>query len=169
MTTNQVNEGYGWDSYKQAVLSGIEMLDKAHPTGIANLPRVGAELKYQDGFIFEENETAAEFMQKKLNLGFSVPQHFFAAAELPSPQVTGHNIGFEIKLQKPSGSLVVSLIQALLNKKPGFVMETSVRSTEDSCPEFDTGKMGTWLEQAHNVQKLAFESFINSTYMKSFK
>ena len=169
MTTNQLNDGYKWENYKKAVLSGLEMLDKAHPSGTANIPRIGVDLKYQDGFIFGENETPDRFLKEKLNFGFSVPEQFLTKAELKSPVVTGNNIGFEISLQKPAGVLAVLLNQASINKKPGFVMETSVRSTGDLCPEFSRDAMNNWLEEAHHIQRLAFQSFINPAYMKSFK
>lgn len=169
MTMNQVNEGYKWESYKQTVLSGLEMLDKAHPSGLEKLPRIGVDLKYQDGFLFEENETPGEFLQKKLNFGFEIPQQVLTNEALRSPKVTANNIGFELALQKPLGILAVSLNQVLLHNKPAFLMETSVRSIESMCPEFTRKAMEAWLEEAHNVQRMAFQSFINSAYMKSFK
>ena len=40
------------------------MLDAAQPEGIEGMPSIGVELRYQDGFILEENESATDFIKK---------------------------------------------------------------------------------------------------------
>jgi len=47
-------------------------------------------------------------------------------------------------------------------------MDTMVRSTDDSKPNFDMESLSVWLEEAHNIQRHAFKTLINPAFARSF-
>lgn len=169
MTANQVNEGYTWPTFKAVILDGISMLDSAHPDGIAGLPPIGMELKYQDGFVLNPGEEPTGFLREKLNFNFSVPPDLLSdnRVAIPSPKAT--TLGFELALEDPKGSLSVAINSALINGKNGLVMETTVRTADALFNTYDRSSIDNWLERVHDVQKMAFKAFINPAYMKSLQ
>jgi uncharacterized protein (TIGR04255 family) len=167
-TANQVNDGYSWASYKETILKGLGLLNKAHPDGLENLPGIGVELCYRDGLLFEKGESASQFLKNKLNIGFSQPVEFLRSALLSS-ELEGNKLSFSTQLKKPEGILVINLAQGLINGRPGFVLDTVVRSTDQKRPEFLIDSLSDWLEDAHQIQKHAFETLINPELHKAFK
>lgn len=167
-TVNQVNEGYDWITFRKDILTGLEMLDKGHPVGLGSLPLIGIEMRYQDGFIFSQNETPSQFLDDKLNIKFGLPEDFFKSTSIQKI-VREHNINFSINVSRPEGVLLIKLTEGLINAQPGFIMETTVRSADKSKPTSNIDSIETWLEEAHDIQKYTFKTLINPTYAKSFK
>jgi len=164
-TVNQINNGYEWNTFKQDVLAGLQMLDEGHPLTISKLPIIYIELRYQDGFFFEENESPSEFLQKKMNFSFNPPDPFLNGSFLKK-NVHGHNIKFQVETLEPPGILRFEIMQAVINSRGGFAMNTIMRSKP---PSLDIDLFLAWLEKAHSAQKHAFETLINPSYLESFK
>lgn len=167
-TINQVNEGYDWKTFKKDILVGLDMLDKGHPVGLKKLPFVYFEIRYQDGFMFTEGENSSQFLQNKLNIGFTPIENFLNSPNLKE-SVRGVRLTFNIETNIPKGLLIINLIEALINGHPGFIMNTIVRSDKKSEIVFETDSLEVWLENAHTIQKHVFNTLINPTYKKSFK
>ena len=167
-TVNQINDGYTWKSFKANIDKGLQLLNKGHPIGLEGPPLISVELTYQDGMLFEEHESASDFLKNKLNFGYEAPQDLLS--EISEGGIAqGYSISFHVPIKKPVGMLVVELQEAKLNGMPGFVMNTRIRSSELNVPANNVANINSWLGEAHNVQKIAFDKLINPTFAKSFK
>lgn len=165
---NQINDGYSWKTFKEAITAGLELLNDGHPSGLESLPLIGVDLTYQDGMLFEDGESAVDFLKNKLNLGFEPPKDLLK--EVSGGGVAqGNSISFQIPTDKPSGLLIVELQEAKINGRPGFAMSTRIRSIEGAAPRPTVADIVAWLEEAHTKQKIAFDKLINPTFAKSFK
>ncbi len=167
LTINQTVEGYDWETFKESVMNGINMLDMGHPVGLSNLPAIGIEMRYQDGFLFEQNETSADFLRNKLEIELKFPDEFSSSPNL-TDNVKGE-FSVTIEASKPKGIVNINLLEGLINGKPGFIMDTIVRSVDEHKPRFESKILSQWLEEAHEIQRIVFKSLINPTYSKSFK
>ncbi len=167
-TVNQLNEGYDWKTFKKDILVGLDMLNKGHHLGLKKLPLIYIEIRYQDGFLFTEGETSSQFLQNKLNIGFTPLENFLKSPNL-GKSVQGYYLTFNIETKIPKGLLIINLVEGLINGHPGFVMNTIVRSDKKSEIVFETDSLEVWLENAHTIQKHVFNTLINPTYTKSFK
>lgn len=164
-TANQTNNGYEWKTFKQDVLAGAAMLNDGHPLTLEKLPIMGVELRYQDAFFLEENESPSAFLRDKMNIGFNPPDEYLNVPFLKN-NVQGHHLAFQVETTEPQGILRFEIIQATINGKDGFAMNTIVRSKLENLT---LDIFAEWLEAAHTTQKHAFETLINPTYLKSFK
>ena len=167
-SANQLNDGYDWESFKTTIMNGLDMLDKGHPCGLANLPAIGVELRYQDAFILEEGETHSEFLENKLSINLSLPEDFLKQEDLDS-NIEGHSLTLNLNTLKPKGVVIIQLQEALIKGKSGFVLSTTIRSADENVPTFDMESFDKWLEDAHNLQRHAFSTFIEPSYAKTFK
>jgi uncharacterized protein (TIGR04255 family) len=169
-TVNQLVEGYDWHTFKKDCLFSIELLDKGHPLKLEGLSeeKIGIQLRYQDAFLFSENERAIDFLKNKLNIGFGEPKDFVEYENF-TPLIKGIQFAFNVDVKKPKGVLNISIQEGLINDSPGILMDTILRSPDSDTPEFSTEIIDKWLEDAHIIQKYAFESLINPTYLKSFR
>lgn len=167
-TVNQVNDGYGWEKFKKDVSSGLALLDTGHPLGLSNLPKLGVELSYRDGFLFKEGETAIDFVAGNLHVGFQPPRDFLDYPHLDR-EPSGISIHFKHTVSRPTGELIIEIKQGLINGQPGIIMDTIVRSTGDHTPDFETCAIEAWLEEAHDLQRHAFKSLIDPVYARTFQ
>ena len=167
-TVNQVNEGYDWETFKKDILAGLQMLDKGHPVGLRELPVIGIEMRYQDGFLFGGGETSTQFLRNKLKINFQPPEEVLQSSDL-AKKVENYNLSFKIPSENPKGVLIINLVEGLINGQPGFIMNTIVRSADDMKPRFEMDSLEVWLEEAHNIQRHAFRTLINPAYADSFK
>ena len=164
-TVNQINNGYDWTTFKQDILAGVGMLDDGHPLTLVKLPIIHVELRYQDAFFLDENESPSEFLRTKMNIGFNPPDEFLNVPFLKN-NVQGHNVAFHVETTEPPGLLRFEIVQAVINGRKGFAMNTIMRSR---LTKLNVDMVSEWLERAHTTQKHAFETLINPTYLKSFK
>lgn len=168
-TANQINQNYGWSSYKQTIIDGIHALGNAHPKGLIDLPTLGVELRYRDGFIFDEGETAPEFLEKKLSIGFSEKPVALLETTKIQNDIIFNQISFSVRAIEPRGTLTIIGAQGFINGRPGFILDTAIRSADNDKPALTPDGISTWLEQAHVLQKHAFETLINPDLQRSFK
>lgn len=165
------DEGYDWKPYKALVLDAFSVISEAlgsrYPQGV---PYLGFELLYLDGFPLAPDETPEIFLKNKLNATLIPPKQFLQASFLqPEPNVTAAGLSFEIALAEPLGLLIVEVEHHNdVLGKPGFVMDTRVRSVGDAI-EYTASGVDTWLESAHRVQRHAFETLISKAYRESFR
>jgi uncharacterized protein (TIGR04255 family) len=165
------NEGYGWASYKQEVINGFALIDRAlrtrYPGGV---PYFGFELLYLDGFPLSDKETPISFLQKKFSARLAPPRAFVDAPFLePWPNVSAAGLSFELRLAEPRGLLSVELeYDPMLLGRPGFAMDTRVRSVGEDV-EYTLSGVDAWMDLAHNVQRHAFETLITQGYRETFK
>jgi len=165
ITTNQVNDGYEWKTFKADVISTVEIFDKAHPNHLKGINPLYIELRYHDGFTLGDNETPSQFLNDKLNFGFNPPDNFLNSPFLTG-QVTGHSVSFQIETMKPKGVLIFAIDEADINGKKGFIMQTVMRSEP---AKLSKKWLLEWLEEAHTTQKHAFSTLIKPELMEAFE
>lgn len=167
-TVNQINEGYDWPDFRQAIVDGLAALDHGHPDRLQGLPGYWVQLRYRDAFQLSPSESAIDFLCKKMTMHFQVPEAFTAHAAIRETSLTPSRLAFEIEAGEPESSLVVELQQGVFDGKAGFVMDTAVRSTIPHCPAFEPTALLAWLDQAHRLQSHAFKTLIAPEFAASF-
>jgi uncharacterized protein (TIGR04255 family) len=165
--TNQVNDGYDWPTFKDAIINGLNLLDNGHPLSLASLPLIGVELRYQDAFLYSGDDDIA-FFDAKMNFGMSLPEDLVSDPRLGSDVIIPE-LSFNLNVSEPSGTLFLSTKKATINGEKGFLMETTIRSVDNLKPELTIDALSIWLDKAHSIQKLAFDSLINPAFMRTFK
>lgn len=168
-SVHQLNESYKWRTYREAVLRAFGVLSRVLTTFYSpgSAPFFGAELQYVDAYFFEEGETPAGFLKRKLKLQI-VPPREFREAPFIEPDLASAALAFHMHLMEPQGVLDVSLEHAEIAGRSGFLMDTRVRSVGDDI-EYTGPGLSDWLELAHRVQQHAFRTLIHPTYLKSFE
>lgn len=168
MTANQVNDGYSWKSFKQLCLTALDILDQAHPLGLQGLPAIGVELRFQDGFPFDKDESPYSFIHEKLNIDLGIPDDFSNSKYFVG-ESDNHSISFTLPTAKPNGFVQIGLSKGTIWDKEGFIMNTTTRSADGDSPSFEKRELEQWLEDAHDVQRHTFETLIKPAYMSTFK
>lgn len=167
-TINQVNDGYGWKTFKQDILKGLEMVNESHPSKLSGLSPIGIALTYQDGLIFDKDESPIDFLKNKLNISFCPPEELLSS-EFFCERTSATNLSINIVSNIPKGTLTVNFAEAKIKDQLGLVMNTTLRSSDECKPSFDTGSLERWLEDAHNANEFAFKSLLTPEYMENFK
>lgn len=167
-TANQINEGYNWLDYKSAIISGIELLREGYPDDIEKLPVLGLELRYQDGYLFNDGEPALDFLKNKFNITLSVADDFLQHHGI-GDRIEGTAISFQLNTISPQGTLVFIANEAHINGAPGFVTQTIVRTMAPHTPALINGTLDAWLDEAHAIQDHAFEKALNPAFAKTLK
>jgi len=166
LTVNQVNNGYIWKSFKSTCLKALEYLDKAHHLQLAGIPGIGVELRYQDAFPLKDGEGDSDFVSKRAQITVVTPDAFLKSPSL-QPVVSDHHIMFAVPVVIPKGVLLNQLDRGQVGGKAAFIQTTTVRSADALRPDFNLASLATWLEQAHAVQKHAYETLIKPTHERS--
>jgi len=169
-TANVTNEFYmgGWNSFKESIQLGLEILSDGHPTGFNNLPIVSTELRYIDGFTFADGETAEDFIMNNLSLKFELSDRITANPNLPPPMINP-DLSFSLKCENPKGYLISKLQSGKINGVPGLISTTSVKSTNKDCPDISVESFAKWSQDAHELQTFFFENFLEPGYLESLK
>lgn len=167
LSVNQRNDEYDWQAYKEDVLRGIEILSDALRGFHDDIPFIGVELGYVDGFPVEEDQPFLQFLQEKFRVTLSPPEEFLSAPFV-DPRPTSASLSIDLRITEPRGLLICSLDPAEFMGRSGYVMETLVRSLGDAV-EYSREGLGLWLEAAHRVQQHTFSTLIEPAYMKSFQ
>ena len=168
-TANQIKDGYRWNDFKSVIRQGLTLLDRGHPRGLNGLPPFWVELRYRDAFRLGPRETPADFIANKLTVRVEPPSEFLAGRNLEQETLAPIRIGLEIHASAPPATVIIDLMQAQIQNEPGFVMDTIVRSIPPDCPPFALEDLDAWLEDAHRIQKHAFETLIAPEFAASFQ
>lgn len=167
-TINQGNLGYDWESYRTAVVHGFEILTRClREIYGETIPFIGVELLYLDLFYLENGETPQEFLRNKLLVELKAPPGFLNPS-LMKPVLTSAMLHLEFELLKPIGTLIFEVNHEDVSGRDGFMMDTRVRTIGPSI-EYSTSGISEWLDEAHSVQRHAFETLIAPAYRKSLQ
>ena len=166
LTVNLTNDDYSWELFKETCINALKLLEMCHPNDLDNLPAIGVELRYQDGFKLSDDETDGDFLSKKAQIDFDIPKEFLESPLVDS-NVHNHHIEFSLRAITPEGILINKLDRGFIGGQPAFIQNTRVRSFELSCPEISISGLSEWLEQAHQIQQHAFKTLILPTHSKA--
>lgn len=165
-TVNQINDGYEWEKFKVDILAALEIFIESYDN-IDNLPVRYIELKYQDGFVRDEDVSTYDFLREKFKIKFEVSSEYITQLS-EDGKIRGLNMAFNLRLDNPKGILIFDLKEALISGEEGFVSQTIVRSAKDDVPLIEPSSISEWLESAHDVQRKAFKEFIEQAYLEKF-
>lgn len=164
-TVNQTKEQYSWDSFKNSIEEGLEVFDNTNSSLINSVKdTLSVSLRYQDAFFPDETEVIEQFLEKHFNINFGLPSSFLENSDLNGKH---HSVNFnvEVGLEKPHGVVRITIAKAIINDKPGLIMETTVHSKAKEVIKNDIAlaDLMEWAEQAHDIQTHAFNTIINPT------
>lgn len=166
-SVHQANEGYSWTTYKEEVLGSLGVLFDTLTSFYGSVPYVGAELMYLDVFGLEDAETPFDFLKHKFALKLAQPRDFLDAPFIEKEPASA-SFSLEYNISEPVGVLILGLDYTEISQWSGYVMDTRVRSMGDALTYSQDG-VALWLEEAHKVQRHAFQTLIDPTYQKSFQ
>lgn len=170
-TINQTKEQYNWDSFKNSIKIGLEVFNNTDSSLINSIKdSLSVSLRYQDAFFPGETEVIEQFLEKHFNINFGLPSSFLDNENLNGKH---HSVGFnvEVGLEKPQGVVKITIAKAIINDKPGLIMETVVHSKAKEVINNDIKytDLLEWADQAHDIQQHAFKTIINPTAYKECK
>jgi uncharacterized protein (TIGR04255 family) len=164
-TVNQVNEGYAWDTFKESIAEGLEVITKADTAKLENIKNTGVIiLRYQDAFYPSESETIEHYLEEHFNVSVKLP-NAFRENDCLGDTLNGVNVNLVLPSTTPEGSVRIMIANALMNDKPGLMMETLVESKLKKVLEEGDHIMSilNWSESAHDIQRHAFDTLIESS------
>lgn len=167
-TVNQVNDGYKWEEYVKAVHDGVSLLEDSYPFSLSELKNCTLDLRYQDGFLFNETEQPLDFLREKMALNFDLPEKFLSIPEIEG-HAFGNQIQFQLNISKPTGVLIVNLLQGEINGTPGFVMNTATVAKDAASILADKQLLDEWLDAAHKIQQHTFKELIQPALARKFQ
>ncbi|MGB5104658.1 MAG: TIGR04255 family protein [Steroidobacteraceae bacterium] len=162
VTANQVEAGYSWSRFRATCVKALEFLDRAHHQGLGGLPAIGVELRYQDAFELTDGESDSKFVENRAQVIVKTPDAFLKSPFL-DPVIEDHHINFTVPVRKPPGILVNQLDRGLAGGRAAFIATTTLRSADAQRPEFSLSALADWLDQAHEIQRHAYETLIRPT------
>ncbi|MFE8073279.1 TIGR04255 family protein [Marinobacteraceae bacterium S3BR75-40.1] len=151
---------YDWKNFKPVIIDGIQALNSSLSDGIKNLTNPRVYLRFQDGFILENNETIESFVSKKLKTEIKIPDDFLTN-EFIENNSENININFSHNCTKPEGKISITVSTAFISGKKGLVFETVVASSIKEN-ERTVEHLNEWCEHAHDLQMHAFRTIIET-------
>ncbi|MCU7812243.1 MAG: TIGR04255 family protein [Candidatus Thiodiazotropha sp. (ex Notomyrtea botanica)] len=158
------DDEYDWVTFKPFIMSGLTALDKSYPSGLENLARPKANLRYQDGFILEEGETLESFVSNKIKADLKIA-HVFTDEPSISDSCKDIKLDITYETKRPQGSISISLISALIHGQRGIVIDTSVIS-DFSSGDLSVELFDQWCEESHDLQRHTFNTLIRTSDLK---
>ena len=167
-TVNQIAEGYKWSLFKDHIKTGLEILNQADQNHLKTVSNtLSLVLRYQDAFFPEKGDSVEKYLAKHFNVKAGLPEMFLDDEDIDRSK-SSINLKVNIDTKKPKGSIVVSIANAIINNRPGLLMETVVVSKVQEGTEgrVDVDSIVEWCDMAHNLQRHSFKTLINSTAYK---
>jgi uncharacterized protein (TIGR04255 family) len=165
---HQHNEGYDWGPYKETVLHGLGVLEKALGTVYDTVPFIGIDLMYLDHFPFDEGERPGRFLRENFKVNVAPPKEFLRSELFTDSTPVSASLSFDLETKQPVGLLTLSLEFTESKAGAGYLMDTHVRSLAPSVAFAHSG-IEEWLGAAHEVHRHAFRTLIHPAYLKSFQ
>jgi hypothetical protein len=166
VTNRYRKQAHAWPCY-QVGLGVFTANQLNHPLGLKGLTPLGVELRYQDGFPIKDDQPPQEFLRESIAIGFEIPGALTQSDRVHGPPKT-LTFSFQIGLRSPRARMITNLKWGTINGKPGYVMDTMVRSADvERFEQFSIEAIEQWLEEAHDAHRLSFKSFIQPAFAKS--
>ena len=166
LTVNQINAGYSWNNFKDAILNGLRILDDSHPDKLKNLPMFLIKLRYLD--IFKSSLDPVTFFKQNMTIEFSLPNRLLQHKFLTNVLVDSV-VAFSVQSSKPKGILSITIQRNNQTHDGEYVMDTTLSSSLNDFCLSEISDIATWLDDAHLIQKHAFETIISPTFQKTFQ
>ncbi|MCX7087052.1 MAG: TIGR04255 family protein [Methylococcales bacterium] len=160
-TVNQVKNGYSWESFKNSIKIGLNVLEQADSEKLAKISNsLSVFLIYQDAFFPEENISTEAYLKDHFNINADLPSDFLSNPNIDRNK-SNVDINIKIEIKEPKGFISIKIANAIINDQPGLLMETIVHSKMADIT--DKNGILNWVERAHEIQKHSFETLIQPT------
>ncbi len=162
-TVNQIKNGYDWVSFKDAINIGLEMLEEAESDKLNSISdTLSIVLTYQDAFFPESIVSIEKYLKDNFRVNASLPDEFLNNSDIARDQATV-NINFNVETSNPKGNVSIRIANAIINDRPGLLMETIIQSKARELVNDKLSKESIldWVERAHVIQKHSFKTLIN--------
>lgn len=161
-TVNQVNEGYAWSTFKEDIEKGLQVMSEANPNILNDIiDTASVALNYQDAFYPTETETIEKYLEEHFQIIVKLPNLFLENSNI-NDNINSINVNLTIPSHKPEGIISILLANGMINGTPGLILRTTIQSKLSTIlkDEDFIGSIATWSEEAHDVQKHAFETLV---------
>lgn len=168
LTVNQIEKGYSWKSFQETIGLALEMFEQANAKLFEQIkPTLKLELKYQDGFVFDDTDNASAFVKEHFEIEASLPDEYIGH-DFIQPGTMIMNFSVINKTIDPPGHVRTMVGNAAINNKPGLIMDTSVESSAQvALPTISIKNILEWTQKAHVIQQHTFKTLIKpSAYKK---
>lgn len=170
-TVNQINEGYDWSTFKKTIHQGLQILNEANPTIFNDtINTASVALNYQDAFYPTETETIEDYLEKHFQVTIKLPELFLKNGDI-SDTINSINVNLSLQSIKPKGIVRILIANGMIEGRPGLILRTSIESKLSTI--FDgkdfVDSIVTWSEEAHDIQRHAFETLIEPSAYKDEK
>lgn len=167
-TVNQVADGYTWKKFKNDISEALEILINTSPEFMQDQRNdMKLILRYQDVFFPGQNEAPTEYIKEHFNINLDVPIAFTDSKLLASPTFAKDlHFKFINQTEKPMGKIAITLGTAIVNGKPGLLLDTSVESSAAECLSNNSSSetILQWTELAHDLQKHSFKTLVKKEF-----
>lgn len=170
-TVNQIKDKYSWDSFKKSIKTGLDIFNLADSSKInAVKDSLSLILRYQDAFFPEQTESIEQYLDKHFNIKVGLPESFTANVNLNSIR-SSINFTVNIESKIPKGQVTITIANAIINDKPGLLMETVVHSKARDIlvNGISINDILEWSEQAHDIQRHSFKTLISPSAYEASK
>jgi len=164
-TVNQIDKDYAWASFLEAVASGLKIFSEADRNKLSLLKdSLTVILRYQDAFFPPDRKGIEDYLEENFEVNVKFPDAFFKKNIVNRP-VNSISLNFEAEVTRPKGKVTVAINNAIINNKPGLIMETVVESKVTTDMKGSTGidDFLSWAVEAHDLQRHAFRTLINKS------
>jgi uncharacterized protein (TIGR04255 family) len=148
---------YDWDTFKPAIAKGLEVFDSSFKKGLGGLIKPQTMLRYQDAFKLKDTESFETFVQTKLSINIEISESFTSCPSI-NKAASDASIHLKYETTTPQGAILVSVSNVQISGERGVMIETVVVSDLQS-PQSVTSLVD-WCEQAHDLQRHAFDTLI---------
>lgn len=160
-TVNQIQEGYTWENFKNAIEIGLDIFVNADPLKLPKISKsLSLILKYQNAFFPSEEIKTQDFLHNTLNINNNLPKSFFEYKDL-NQEIEEMNFVFKTSSNDPKASITIMIANAIINDKKGFLFETTISSqAEDITKDISTAAITQWAEESHQLALHAFHTLL---------
>lgn len=162
-TVNQTADDYSWKTFQNTIQLGMEIFDKSGPKKISSIEdSLTLILRYHDLFYIEDGMSTEDYLKNNFHIEANLPNNFFSN-EFFKPNSSSIRCQFNLISSNPKGEVIIKFANAIIDDKPGLLLETLVIArSSDFSKQIDTPSILEWANQAHILQKHAFNTLVNS-------
>lgn len=167
-TVNQVKDGYEWTSFKNTIEEGLDIYIAANPQKLNDVQNtLTLILRYQDAFFPDSSISTKQFVEEHLNINVNMANEFFENENIETG-FEAINISIMTNIIKPKGRLSTVLANAVMNDKPGLLLETIVETEMKNLTNGIVSKENilSWVEEAHKIQQHSFKTLVKESAYK---
>lgn len=167
-TVNQINDGYEWKSFKETIEEALHIFNSANQQKLDSIKdTLTLVLRYQDAFYPDSSIPTQKFVNEHLNINMKMSDEFFGHENIET-HIEAVNVNLMTSISAPKGMISVILANAVMNDKPGLLLETIVESEMKNITSenIQIDNILSWVEEAHKIQQHSFKTLVKESAYK---